>query len=455
MQLARDDAAPRGLVLLAAAGLAVAGVLFVTTLSDEVVSQANEDAELAPRGVHLSFTEDTSTTMTVTWFTDGGEDPGTVAQWAPTCDDLADPDTRSSTTGSAEPLTLAPDTTVHEATMTGFEPGESFAYRVGSAAGGFSSCWETSTIPEEGPVDVALYGDQGLTPNAEDVRDQVLEEDPDLVLIAGDLSYAEGDPEVWDEWFEVHEELHTETPIMTAPGNHETYADTDPATLPYEERLAQPGEEIYYSFDVANMHFLVLHSDLGDAREQGVYLDMLEFAERDLEQAHAAKEAGETDHIFLLQHHPFYSNTQSVTRWVEPEHTVVQEQWLHRYDVAMLLTGHNHNYERTYPVAYQAPTDTSEGPYEDPIGWIQVISGGAGRGLYDIKHPDDQLPYSATVEFAHHHTNLRVDGGEVEVEAVQAQFPAGQVLDAFTYRDTGEDTPVPTHEDARADDLPP
>jgi 3',5'-cyclic AMP phosphodiesterase CpdA len=54
------------------------------------------------------------------------------------------------------------------------------------------------------------------------VQERVHDADPDLVLIAGDLSYAEGGSADWDEWFAMTEDTFAETPVMTVPGNHET-----------------------------------------------------------------------------------------------------------------------------------------------------------------------------------------------------------------------------------------
>lgn len=98
----------------------------------------------------------------------------------------------------------------------------------------------------------------------------------------------------------------------------------------------------------------------------------------------------------------------------------------------MLLVGHNHNYERTYPMAYQTPTSLEQEHYEDPEGWIELISGGGGQGLYSFKHPDDFLPYSASHEHAHHHTNLELDGDTVTVRAERALFQPGEIFDQFT-----------------------
>ncbi|PSG97824.1 hypothetical protein BRD56_03550 [Thermoplasmatales archaeon SW_10_69_26] len=327
----RSLLATSNLLTAVAAVLVVGGGALIAGMAeDDTGSEAEvQSVDPMPRGVHLSWVDDPQTTMTATWFTDG-TDPGTVVQWAATCGDLSDEATRSSTNGTASTLTRKPDVHVHEATMTGFSPGESFAYRVGSFEGGFSPCYETSTAPDEGPVDIALYGDQGLGESAEAVHDRVKANDPDMVLIAGDLAYGENDPQVWDDWFAMNEDIFAETPVMSSPGNHETYADASPPTASYEERLAQPGEELYYSFDFVNAHFLVLMSETPDATGRGYFQDMVEFAEQDLSEAYEAKKAGEIDHIFVIQHHPLYSNTQRAGRWVDAEMASWEEQLFHR-----------------------------------------------------------------------------------------------------------------------------
>lgn len=389
-----------------------------------------------PYGVHLSFTQDPQTTMTVTWFTAGPDDPGTVVEWGPSPDGLTE-----TVQGGAKELLLSDDL-VHHATITGLQPGQEFCYRAGgpggaNVSGGFSQVWCSHTAPPAGdPFRVVSYGDQGLSDNALAVRDGILALDPpaDLVLIAGDLSYAEGDPERWDRWFDNNEPLLATTPMMAAVGNHEAISPF--GTRPYQERHAFPAPEIYYSFDYANVHIVSFQADTVPSHTEGVYAPMVRFVEQDLREAHARKQAGEIDHIAFLQHHPIYSNTARFDRRLDPDLAAVQEQWFHRYGVKLLVTGHNHNYERTFPMAYGVPTTTQGSEYVDPAGWIEVVSGGGGAGLYDFVHPDDFLPYSADHARRHHFTVYDIEGETISVTSISADLLAGQVIDTFTLTDT-------------------
>ncbi len=60
-----------------------------------------------------------------------------------------------------------------------------------------------------------------------------------------------------------------------------------------------------------------------------------------------------------------------------------------QYDVDIVLNGHNHAYERSYPIKYvntnpAAPiiTNSSRASYDDPEGQISATAGTAGAPIY-------------------------------------------------------------------------
>lgn len=382
------------------------------TMSDDEIPVSSLNAG-APYGVHLSFTEDPTTTTTVTWFTESTTSPEPYVEYADTRANLENGDGDTAGTYASHSLPHI-DVMVHKATIRGLSPGQQVFYQ----ACGDTGCTDVAnftTDDGDGEFRLAQWGDNGIdginAGQADAVMERTIELDPDLLLIAGDLSYAEEDYEHWDIWFEHREPLFNNTHVMPSPGNHEIVGGK-PAFNHYLMRHATPGDDPYYSFDYGNFHFVSYVSDSTTQTSYGYGENMTSFMEEDLSAAYEAKQADEIDHIAVYQHHQIYSNHCSPARQVDADLAATEEQWLHRYDVKLLLVGHNHHYERTYPMAYQVPTEFGD-EYEDPVGWIEVINGGAGRGLYCFKHPDDFTPYSADHAQVFSVSLFDVDGEEI------------------------------------------
>lgn len=80
--------------------------------------------------------------------------------------------------------------------LTGLEPDTLYQYQCGdpSAAEEISDIHYFRTMPVSGPKSypnrIALVGDLGLTYNTTSTVDHILKNHPDLVLLIGDVSYA-------------------------------------------------------------------------------------------------------------------------------------------------------------------------------------------------------------------------------------------------------------------------
>eukprot|EP00544_Gedaniella_sp_CCMP2646_P011499 CAMPEP_0202505130 /NCGR_PEP_ID=MMETSP1361-20130828/46392_1 /ASSEMBLY_ACC=CAM_ASM_000849 /TAXON_ID=210615 /ORGANISM="Staurosira complex sp., Strain CCMP2646" /LENGTH=109 /DNA_ID=CAMNT_0049138805 /DNA_START=19 /DNA_END=345 /DNA_ORIENTATION=+ len=63
-----------------------------------------------------------------------------------------------------------------------------------------------------------------------------------LLMIAGDMSYADSDPNLWTSWFDLMEPLLTQTPVHVAVGNHEIECDkvTHMPFVQYEHYFRNP-----------------------------------------------------------------------------------------------------------------------------------------------------------------------------------------------------------------------
>ncbi|KAB1223592.1 putative purple acid phosphatase 20 [Morella rubra] len=90
----------------------------------------------------------------------------------------------------------------------------------------------------------------------------------DMLLLPRDLSYADSNQPLWDSFGRVVESQASQRPWMVTQGNHEietNSAHSEPFTA-YSARWRMPFEEsgsnsnLYYSFDVAGVHVIMLGS---------------------------------------------------------------------------------------------------------------------------------------------------------------------------------------------------
>lgn len=412
--------------LLAAALLALAVPAFAAALSLPDVPVVA--APGAPRGVHLSFTDDPTTTATVAWFTSSLGNPQPYVEYGATVD-------LGQTVRATSQKATGVNHLVHEATMRALAPGQTVHYRVC----GTSGCSPVRTFetlpPADAPLRVAIFGDHGVKDTSALTVQRVLAEDPDVVLLAGDLAYANGNHPVWDTWFDVLEPLASRVPVLAAIGNHENEDAAGTGTQSFRTRLAQPGAELYFGIDLGRMHVLALQSDETSALNEGILHEMLDYAEADLADARARRDAGELDFVVVLQHHPLYATTQDsevpyVDRQINFQLVALEEHLLVRHEVDVLVAAHNHNYERTTPMAFRTALSSERTTYEDPAGYIELITGGGGQSLYSFD--PEQEPWSAVRARQYHYTIFDLEPGVLRAKAVSTQTDPGVVLDAWT-----------------------
>lgn len=128
---------------------------------------------------------------------------------------------------------------------------------------------------------------------------------------------------------------------------------------------------------------------------------------------------------------------------------------MQRFNVDLALGGHNHFYERSLPIVASAPTTTETSQYENPEGFIQVTTGGAGAGLYEFKQ-EPFYPHDADHDRRHNRVIAQTADNQVTMEALSSVFVANQTLDKFTLitsdeeQDVDTSVDVPTPEEAAA-----
>ena len=297
------------------------------------------------RGPYLQTLSDDA--VTIRWRTAGAEDSRVVYGSA------------IGSLGSSE--TDAASTTEHEITLDSLDPDTLYYYAIGSTTDllvGDDARHFFRTAPEPGTRKATRFwvlGDSGTgDDNARNVRDAYLsfeeQRATDLWLMLGDNAYPNGtDQEYQDNLFEIYPETLRTSPLWPTLGNHDGF-DAGAGTWPYFDMFSLPttaqaggipsGSEAYYSFDFANIHFVVLDSQTSDRSLGGPMLTWLQVDLLDTEQ----------EWIVAYWHHAPYSkgshDSDTELRLVEMRQNVVPI--LEDYGVDLVLSGHSHSYERSY-----------------------------------------------------------------------------------------------------------
>ncbi|HEX2021820.1 MAG TPA: metallophosphoesterase family protein [Candidatus Thermoplasmatota archaeon] len=320
---------------------------------------------------------------------------------------------------------------VYEARLTGLAPGTEYAYEVGGRS------FSLRTPPADGSLRFVALGDMATTAQAQATVDEVLALGPDFVLHMGDISYAEGDPLVWRDWFAMTEPVAASVPWIPAAGNHDVDVqgrDTsqgalvDPRELAfYKQRFRTPGEDVYYSWDAGGVHFVALDS----YAEVRISPDQVAWLKADLA---AAKDAAWR---IVYLHEPFFSSNSHGSS------QEVQDAFLQAIEeggVDLVLQAHDHGYERSWPMRAGKPTVSSGSTFEQGAGTVYVVSGGAGASLY-ATWEEPQPAWSAVRGSFHHVALLEATPETLSLRVVPTVESDDAVEDSFTIRRAAADPP--------------
>ncbi len=260
-------------------------------------------------------------------------------------------------------------------------------------------------------------GDSGTGNEAQQAiaRRMIDNEDPSFLLHTGDLSQESGTFDQLDaKYFGVYRELMNRTPFFPSPGNHDYYTD---GGMPYLSSQALPaGDEPsadqgrYYSFNWGNAHFVSLNSNLLDSAGPAAGR-MLAWLEGDLQRQTKFWKV-------VYFHHAPYATGHHLN---DPLCVAARERVvpiLEKYNVQLVLSGHEHSYQRTVPLRNGVPAG-------DDGGTVYVITGGGGGILHHIS----RTPITAVGESVHHYLRGEVRGATLTLTAIDAK---GEIVDKVT-----------------------
>ena len=317
----------------------------------------------------------------------------------------------------------------HEFRLSQLKPNQRYYYAVGNSKsmtyGGTEKDWFI-TAPETG-VDEAVrlwvIGDSGkpgkIQTSVRDAMKEWINNNPrdgkpnlDQWLALGDNAYRSGTNQQYqDALFDAYPEVLRNVALWPVYGNHDARRWTffDIFSLPQQAESGGEvsGTENYYSFDYANIHYVMLDSTDSDRESDG---DMLSWLKRDL---HAYSQSKQQDWLIVAFHHPPYSkgshdsddDGDSRGRLVDMREYVLPV--LEQYGADLVLTGHSHGYERSYLM------DCHYG-YSSEFGQQHIVSQGVeGQHKKFIKGKG-----------AHSGTVYVVAGASAKVDKAKMNHPA-------------------------------
>jgi len=288
--------------------------------------------------------------------------------------------------GLTSTVTDAVLTTEHIVALTALSDDQTYYYAVGDTTTllvGDDTRHVFATPPLAGVAKktrVWVLGDSGTgNANARNVRDAYLVfgagTPTNLWLMLGDNAYPSGaDAEYQTKMFDMYPSVLRTAVLWPTLGNHDAAsADSPTQSGPYYDIFTLPsgaegggvasGTEAYYSFDHANVHFVVLDSQDTDRSPAGAMLSWLAL---DLA-------ANAQDWLVALWHHPPYSkgshDSDLDVQLIEMRQNVVPI--LENHGVDLVLSGHSHSYERSFLI---------DGHYGSAASFIEGMKVDGGNG---------------------------------------------------------------------------
>lgn len=280
-------------------------------------------------------------------------------------------------------------------------------------------------------------GDWGCGSETKKMVKNMIDEDPELILGLGDYSYVKN----VNCWLDLVNPIDNRMKI--AIGNHDTDQTVDKSQNELDERLQKYMDHFsfhkqFYSFNYQNIHFLAMSTEVPFKENSEQY----KYVVADLQ---LTSKNPTTDWLIVYVHKPFYSSPNSGHSSVAREMISLRDTYhplFDKYEVDLILQGHVHNYQRTFPLNFNNSNSLKPiitGHYENnynqsegPIFTIVGTGGIASRGVpYFHSFADAPADYMAVQFQAIGFLNLHVShNGTLLVGEFQSND--GIIMDRFT-----------------------
>lgn len=347
-----------------------------------------------PQQIHIAYGDEPCESMTITWSTNNETPPPTVIFGPEGLSEKVEGiTTRFVDTGKEARVQY-----VHRVKLTGLKPATKYVYKCGSELGWSDQfSFRTANDSTNWSPKILLYGDMGVTNNRALplLKREVEKENVDSIIHVGDFAYNMDDDNgrVGDDFMRQIQPLAANVPYMVCPGNHErAYNFTQ-----YRMRFSMPGntESLFYSFNLGPAHFISIDTEAYYYPEFGVWplVNQWNWLINDLKEANKRENRQKRPWIIVYGHHPMYCSNLWIddcslkttkTRVGIPNkknnwYEYGLEEIFYNAGVDIEFWGHEHSYERLYPMYdYTVKKGSKKDPYNNPKAPVHITSGIAG-----------------------------------------------------------------------------
>jgi len=298
----------------------------------------------------------------------------------------------------------------HKYQIGNLTPGTHYYYKVSCNDNDFESDFIAGRNDQDSSFSFYAYGDTRSQPYEHDkVAEQILNEinnDPasqTFIVNSGDLVEDGDDEDDWSyQFFNVDytniNKMLSKLPYISAVGNHEASGALFSKYFPYP--MYEDPYNAYFSFDYANVHFIVIdqYTDYSSGSTQ------YDWIVEDLENTGKPW-------IFALFHEPGWSagghsNETAVQDILQP--------LFEQYGVSVVLNGHNHYYSRAVVNNVQ-----------------HITTGGGGAPLYEA---DDDYPNIVKTDESYHFLKIDIiDDNSLTIHAIRQD---GSLIESVNVNNT-------------------
>jgi len=204
---------------------------------------------------------------------------------------------------------------------------------------------------------------------------RLLDQHDGVVFTTGDNVYENGTAQEFQDCYGPTWGRHRDR-TRPSPGNHEYETAGAAGYFSYFGSNAGPSGQGYYSYDVAGWHVVALNSNIS-AREGSAQYEWLR----------ADLASNQTACAAAYWHHPLFSSGD------HGNYSVMRSMWrlLQENGVDVVISGHDHDYERFGP-------QTADGQPDAERGIRQFVVGTGGKSLDVFKRiqPNSEVRDSST-----------------------------------------------------------